>query len=162
VLSQLPPRIIKPVLRGQVLGFQILEQISQRLILGHWTTTAQDMEQRRQLNEFAAAFAYHCIPHHLQHRVRLSAHKQLLVLDMLTILVPVGLPLLRALLWQIHQRPSLSHVLLEIVPFWNNQLRLPIDRRADLAVDRHKHSFAVEVRLRPWQFRCPDILELPI
>jgi hypothetical protein len=162
VLSQLPSGIIRLVLRGQVLGFQTLEQISQGLILGHWTTTAQDMEQRCQLNEFAAAFAYDCIPHHLQHRVHLSAHKQLLVLDMLAILVPVGLPLLHALLWQIHQRPPLSHVLLEIVPFRDNQLQLPIDRRADLVVDRHEHSFAVEVRLRLGQFCCPDILELPI
>jgi hypothetical protein len=90
VLSQLPPRIIRLVLRGQVLGFQTLEQILQCLVLGHWTTTAKDMEQHCQLNEFVAAFAYDCIPHHLQHRVRLPAHKQLLILHMLEILVPVA------------------------------------------------------------------------
>jgi hypothetical protein len=75
VLSQLPPGIIRLVLCGQVLGFQILEQILQCLVLHHWTTTAKDMEQRRQLNKFAAAFANDCIPHHLQYRVRLPAHK---------------------------------------------------------------------------------------
>ena len=64
-----------------------------------------------------AAFTYNCILHHLQHHVHLPAHKQLLILYMLAILVPITLALLYALLWQIHQRPPLPHVLLEIVPF---------------------------------------------
>ena len=145
-----------------MLGFQTLEWIVQRLVLGHWMTKAKDMEQHCQLNEFAVAFAYNCIPHHLQHHVCLPAYKQLMILHMLAILVLVALPLVCALLWQIYHCPPLSPMLLEIVPFRNNQLRLSIDHKTNLIVDRHKHSFTVEVRLYRGQFCYPNILELPI
>jgi hypothetical protein len=109
-----------------------------------------------------ATFPDYGILHHLQHDVGLPIDEELLILQVLATLVPITLALLHALLWQVDQRAPLPHMLLKIVPFWNYQLRLPINCGTHLAVHSHKHSFGVQVRLCLGQFRSPHILKLAI
>lgn len=96
VLCKLSTGIVGPV---QVFHLQVLEQITQRIVLVHWTTTAKNKEQHRNLDELVATFSSNGVLHHLQHGVNLLVDKELLVLHVLGSLVPIALPLLSALLW---------------------------------------------------------------
>ena len=53
-------------------------------------------------------------------------------------------------------------MLFEIVPFWNYQLWLPINRQTHLVVDYHEHSFGIQMRLHLGQFCGPYVLKLAI
>jgi hypothetical protein len=84
-----------------MLRSQILQQLIQRLILGHWTTTAKNMKQHCKLHKLPATFPDYGILHHLQHGVALPASEELLILCVFAALIPITFALLDALLWQI-------------------------------------------------------------